>query len=110
MDTAVSKYISSVKDERRKLYDRLEKLIYSAYPAAQASISYTLVRYATGKGGVWLGYWKEGVSVHALDAAAYRRAHPEVKVGRGSVNFRIRDKIDTALLKRLIKRAMERKA
>ena len=108
MEREVRRYIEDAKDDPRKVYDRLEKIILGLHPNAQVTISYKIVKYKTAGGEVWLGYWKEGVSIHAVDAAAYQAAHPEVKIGRGSINFRIRDKIDAALLKRIIKRSMER--
>lgn len=109
MEKAVKRYIETVKDDRRKVYDRLEKIILGLYPNAQATISYAIVKYKTARGEVWLGYWKEGVSIHAVDAAAYQAAHRGVKIGRGSINFRIRDEIDATLLKRVLKRSMDRK-
>ena len=109
MNARVRKYIESAKDARRQLYDRLHQYVLKSYPEVALSISYGIVRYKAEHGAVWLGYWKEGVSIHGVDAKAYRLAHPDIKVGRGSINFRLRDTIDERLVKKIIRRAMERR-
>lgn len=113
MDAEMVSYINSVTDERRQLYAHLEKLVLELYPNAELVKSYGIPKYMVPSGGVWLNYWKSGVSMHGGGTDLiddFRAAHPEIKTGKGGINFKVGDVIPEADVKKFIVNAMERKA
>lgn len=114
MDPEMVEYINSVRDKRRELYAQLEGMVLEIYPDAVLMKSYGIPKYQnkTGKGGVFMNYWKEGVSMHGGGTdfiSDFVAAHPEIKTGKGSINFRLSDKIPVEDVKAFINRAMQRK-
>jgi hypothetical protein len=62
-------------------------------------------------GWVALGYWKEGVSLHAGGPdpiAPLKGEYPHIKTGVGSLNFRITDEIPVGAVEQVVGQAMER--
>jgi hypothetical protein len=50
---------------------------------------------------VALGYWKGGVSVCTNDphhVAEFKAEYPEIKTGKGSINFKLTDEVRAAAL------------
>jgi uncharacterized protein YdhG (YjbR/CyaY superfamily) len=112
MGSDVQRYIDSVRDERRAMFLRLQKIIREQYPRAAVGIAYGVPTYGTKPGRVGLGYWKDGVSFYPYSGSAlddFRKKHPGIKTSKGSINFRTTDKVPLATLKRLIRTAMERR-
>jgi uncharacterized protein YdhG (YjbR/CyaY superfamily) len=102
--------MDEIPEDRRPLFDRLQGLILSLYPDASVVISYGVPTYKAKSGWVSLGYWKEGVSLytngpHHIDP--FREKHPDIKTGKGSINFKLSDKIPVADLKKVIRHAIE---
>lgn len=59
---------------------------------------------------MYLGLWKEGVSLHAVRKeliAEFRRRHPSIKTGKGSLNFRLTDEFPEAAVREVIRGAFE---
>src|SRR5712692_1530165 len=108
MDRAVQSYIDAIPESKRPLFDRLQSLILELYPDAEIVISYQIPTYRVGRARVYLGVWKSGVSLHAVDAEAFNQRHPSIKTGKGSLNFKITDELPEADIRDLITRAMSR--
>ena|SRR5437870_2304387 len=109
MDPAVQSYIDAIPPEKRLLFDRLQSLILELYPDAQVYISYKIPTYKIGSRRVYLGLWKSGVSLHAVEVEPFKQRHPSVKTGRGSLNFKLTDDLPEADTRDVIKRAIERR-
>ena len=112
MDAEMVAYINSVSDERRQLYARLEKLVLELYPAAELVKSYGIPKYQIKTGGIFLNYWKGGVSLHGggsdlLDD--FKAKFPQIKTGKGGINFKVGDEIPVEDVTTFIRNAMERK-
>jgi uncharacterized protein YdhG (YjbR/CyaY superfamily) len=110
-DPAVRKYVQAVSDERRALFDDLEQIVLEMYPDAEIAIAYGVPTYGTKPARVGLGYWKEGVSFYPYSGSAlgeFREKYPAIKTTKGSINFRLSEKVPVAALKKIIRRAMER--
>jgi uncharacterized protein YdhG (YjbR/CyaY superfamily) len=110
MNKKVVEYYRAGSAEQKKLFARLEKMILELYPRAEIGIAYGVPTYGTKPARVGLGYWKEGVSFYpysgsALDA--FRKAHPAIKTTKGSINFKVSDRVPVAALKKLIRQRME---
>src|SRR5512135_2202326 len=90
------RYQDSVHDERRPLFDKLQKLILGMYPVAELKVSYGILLHRVGKGWVGLGFWKEGVSMYTSVPPViveFKASQPAIKTGKGSINFRLEDKL-----------------
>ena len=111
VDPAVRRFVSSVSDERRTLYDSLERLILGMYPDARIGISYGVPTYWAKSGRVGLAYWSEGVSFYPFGGDyldGFRAEYPEIKTSKGTINFKVSEKVPVAALKRLIREAIEK--
>jgi uncharacterized protein YdhG (YjbR/CyaY superfamily) len=108
MDSAVQRYIDAIPDGHRQLFDRLQSLILELYPHAEVRISYQIPTYKVGRRRVYLGLWKNGVSLHAIDVETFKQRHPSIKTGKGSVNFKLTDELPEADIREVIKRAIDR--
>lgn len=107
MDPAVQQYIAAIPERQRPLFDRLQSLILDLYPDAEIYISYQIPTYRVGRRRVYLGLWKEGVSLHAVAVEEFKQRHPSIKTGRGSLNFKVTDEVPDADVREVIKRAIE---
>jgi hypothetical protein len=108
MNSDVQSYIDAIP-EGKKLFGRLQALILSLYPDADAEISGQIPTYRLKHGAVGLGYWKRGVSLY-LDPASDDTANAQEYRGDApgiSINFKIGDAIPEAALKRVIRNAVE---
>jgi uncharacterized protein YdhG (YjbR/CyaY superfamily) len=108
MDTAVQSYIDAIPESKRPLFDHLQSLILELYPDAEIVISYQIPTYKVGRGRVWLGLWKSGVSLHGVDVETFKQRHPSIKTGKGSLNFKLPDELPEADIREVIKRAISR--
>lgn len=110
VDPAVRRFVSSVSDERRTLYDSLEGLILNMYPDARIGISYGVPTYWAKSGRVGLAYWSDGVSFYPFGGDyldEFRAAHPSIKTSKGTINFKVSEKVPLASLKKIIRQAIE---
>lgn len=110
MDPAVQTFIDAIPETHRPLFDRLHSLIFELYPDAQVVILYRIPTYRVGLRRVYLGLWKEGVSLHAVDKALieeFKQWHPAIKTGKGSLNFRLTDKLPEVDIRDTIRRALD---
>jgi uncharacterized protein YdhG (YjbR/CyaY superfamily) len=110
MNQIAQDYINKSDDSAQKaLFERLHNLIMKLYPLAENNLSYGLLKYFIGKQRIWLGYWKQGVSLYTGCPeliTAFRQKYPEIKTGKGCLNFRLADKIPVPDLKQLIQGAL----
>ena len=110
VDPGVRKFVNAVSDERRTLYDTLERLILGMYPDARIGISYGVPTYWAKSGRVGLAYWSDGVSFYPFGGDyldAFRAAYPAVKTGKGTINFKVSEKVPVAALKKIIRESIE---
>lgn len=106
----VQAFIDSVPADRRPLFDRLRALIEGLYPEARLTLSYGVPTFRTASGWVGLGYWKEGVSIYTNgrhNIAGFRAAHPRIRTGTGTINFRLTDDIPEDSLAEVIHGVMK---
>jgi len=109
-DPAVRKFVEAVSGERRSLYGELHKLIMGMYPDAEVVISYGVPTYKAKSGRVGLGYWEGGVSLYPYGGSyldEFRAKYPEIKTSKGTINFKVSEKVPVAALKKIIRQAIE---
>jgi uncharacterized protein YdhG (YjbR/CyaY superfamily) len=105
-------YIDTVQDDRRDLLLKLKKIIQEVYPEMEPEMWYHIVTYRKAKGWrkwVGLGYRKDGVTLYTNGSHmdSFKKNHPNMKTGKGSLQFKPGDKIPVEDLKTLIKNAVE---
>jgi len=108
IDPEVQRYLDAIPAAKRPLFDRLQALILELYPTAEIGISYHMPVYRVGRGRVFLGVWKQGVSIHGVPVEGFKERHPAIKTGRGSLNFKVTDALPEADLRDVIKEAIGR--
>ena len=106
----VKRFMDSIPSDKKPLFERLQALVLSLYPDAMLALSYGVPTYRVKTGWVALGHWKDGVSVYTNgrhNIEEFRSAHPAVKTGTGTINFRVTDEIPMDSLSRVIRLAMQ---
>ena len=108
MDPAVATYIENISPEFRPLFDRLHGLILKAHPDAAMKISYGIPTYKVGKRRMYLGAFKDHISIFGWQDDhddGFVERHPELRTGRGTIQLtnaaakKITNKEFTALIK-----------
>ncbi len=110
VDPAVRRFVEAVSDERRSLYDTLHRLVLGMYPEARIGISYGVPTYWAKTGRVGLAYWSGGVSFYPFGGGyldEFRAKYPEIKTSKGTINFKVSEKVPTAALKKIIRQAID---
>jgi uncharacterized protein YdhG (YjbR/CyaY superfamily) len=112
MDEAVRAYIDSIPEDHRPLFDRLHRLILTAYPDAAVGLSYRMPTYMLGNRRLYVGTWKHGVSIYGWDqarAVGFLDRHPTLKKSKGTIQLRPAEAatISDAELHNLVRAALD---
>jgi uncharacterized protein YdhG (YjbR/CyaY superfamily) len=94
MDDAVRHYIDAIAPEHRPLFDRLHRLVLEVHPDAAVVLSYQMPTYKVGRNRLFLGVWKQGVSIYGWRQghdAGFTARHPELKTSKGTIRLRPAD-------------------
>jgi hypothetical protein len=90
----VQAYIDGIPSGHRPLFDRLHRLILTAQPGVQLTLSYKMPAYQAGKRRIYVGAWKHGISVYGWGkdrAAEFTSRHPELVTSTGTIRLRPED-------------------
>jgi uncharacterized protein YdhG (YjbR/CyaY superfamily) len=91
VDEAARAYIEGIPAEYRPLFDRLHRLILEAFPDAAVVISYGIPTYKLGRGKLYVGVWKHGLSIYGWPrehAAEFGARHPGLVTSKGTIQIR----------------------
>jgi uncharacterized protein YdhG (YjbR/CyaY superfamily) len=94
MDKAVRDYIEAIPPEHRPLFDRIDRLVFDAFPAATVGISYRMPTYRVGRHRLFVGVWKHGVSIYGWPQGGADRfiaRHPTLRTSKGTIQLRVDD-------------------
>ncbi|HEV3132889.1 MAG TPA: DUF1801 domain-containing protein [Acidimicrobiales bacterium] len=94
MDKAVRDYIEAIPPEYRPLFDRIDRLVFDAFPAATVGISYKMPTYRVEKHRLFVGVWKHGVSIYGWPqggADSFIARHPTLRTSKGTIQLRVDD-------------------
>jgi uncharacterized protein YdhG (YjbR/CyaY superfamily) len=113
VDDAVRAYIEGIPADYRPLFDRLDRVILEAFPDAAVVISYRIPTYKLGRGRLYVGVWKHGLSVYGWPrehAAEFGARHPGLVTSKGTIQIRPQDAaaITDQELRDLARAALER--
>jgi len=94
VDEAARAYIEGIPAEQRPLFDRLHRLLLDAFPDAAVVISYGIPAYKLGRGKLYVGVWKHGLSIYGWPrehAAEFGARHPGLVTSKGTIQVRPQD-------------------
>lgn len=109
MDAAARAYFDAVPAGRRDKMQALHALAVDLYPDATIDMRYKMPTYTVGAGWVAIANQKNYVSLYTCSAehlAEFKSLYPDIKTGKGCINFRDRDAIPEAAVKRVIELAI----
>jgi hypothetical protein len=60
----VQAYIDGIPPGHRSLFDRMHRLIFTAQPGAEVTLSYKMPAFQAGKRRLYVCAWKHGISIY----------------------------------------------
>lgn len=89
----VQAYIDAIPSGHRPLFDRLHRLILTAHPGAEVTLSYQIPTYKAGKRRLYVGAWKHGISVYGWGDrdGGFSARHPGLVTSKGTIRLRPQD-------------------
>ena len=106
----IEEYYEEMPDHRRDAAKVVHGLVLELYPDATISMKYKMPTYESEKGWISIGNQKNYWSVYtcSIDKISdYIKHNPDMKHGKGCLNFRKKDVLDEASMKIVIKKALE---
>jgi uncharacterized protein YdhG (YjbR/CyaY superfamily) len=108
--TDVKAYFDAVPKERRSVVDALHALILRLYPDATVDMQYRMPTYHAGDGWVAIANQKHYVSLYTCGAhhlAEFKQKHPQIKTGKGCINFKCSDTLPLEDVELVVRHAIE---
>ena len=109
MKKEILKYFDAVPAPRKLKVLKLHALIVARFPDANIDMHYSMPTYRHGNDWVAIANQKNYVSLYTCSSehiAKFRADHPDIKTGKGCINFRDRDAIPEAAVRQVIEHAM----
>ena len=110
MTTAqIKQYLATVPQNRQLRFKSINALILELYPDADVSFRYNMPTFEWHGGWVALANQKNYISLYTCSAQhlqEFKQRHPNIKTGKGCINFRDKDEIPLADLVGVIHSAM----
>ena len=97
MDAEAQTYIDGIAPEHRPLFDRVHRLILTAYPEADVASAYGMPSYRVGERRLHVGVWRHGVSLYGWDREAgadLLSRHPGLLSGKATLRLRSQEARD----------------
>ena len=102
-------YFKEMPEDRRKKALIVHNLVLELFPRSQVSLKYKMPTYESEKGWFSIGNQKNYWSVYTCSIdkiSPYVTNHPEIKHGKGCLNFRKKDEVDIENMKKVIRKAL----
>lgn len=109
MDNLVRQYFESVPESRKGFLDSLHKIILEIFPEATVDMKYKMPTYQYKEGWVAIANQKNYISLYTCGydhIKEFKNKYPEIKTGKGCINFLVKDVIPTDAIKRVIQHAI----
>ena len=106
----INEYLGTIPANRKARFNSLLDYVKSLYPDAEISMKYKMPTFTLNDGWVSLGNQKSYISLYTCSAehlAGFKKKHPQIKTGKGCINFRDKDDIPLNDLKPVIQSAIE---
>ena len=111
MDKNTEKYFKAVPKARKERVEALHQLILGLFPDATVDMTYKMPTYRVGDGWVALANQKQYVSLYTCGShhlEGFRAKHPEIKTGKGCINFKDKDELPLQDIEAVVRHAIER--
>ena len=106
----LANYLAAVPAGRRERLDAIRELILRLYPDAEETMDYRMPTFRWCDGWMAVANQKQYISVYTCSPAhleLFKEKHPDIKTGKGCINFRDRDVIPLDDLSGVVHNAME---
>lgn len=106
----INEYLDSISSDRKHRFMSIMDTIKALYPGAEESMKYKMPTYTYKGGWVAIANQKNYISLYTCQSGHiedFRKKHPEIKTGKGCINFRDEDEIPVDGIQLVIKNAIE---
>lgn len=106
---SVQEYIESLPEKRKERILQIRNLILSLYPEIEENMKYRMPTYTTSTGWVSVASQKSYISLYTCNASHIKRfkeRYPEIKTGKGCINFRDNDSFPLEEIGEVLKKAV----
>ena len=106
----IDQYLQNIPENRIERFKSLLKFVMSLYPNASLSMKYKMPTFTEGEGWVAIANQKNYISLYTCGAqhlTNFKSKHPEIKTGKGCINFLDKNEMPLNDLKSVIKSAMD---
>ncbi|MEE9494216.1 MAG: DUF1801 domain-containing protein [Gammaproteobacteria bacterium] len=103
-------YLRGIQENRVERFHSLIDLVKLMYPAATLSMKYKMPTFTYKEGWISIANQKHYISLYTCGAhhlESFKAKHPEIKTGKGCINFKDKDEIPLQDLKPVIMSALE---
>ncbi len=110
METSVEAYFSAVPAERKTRLAALHQLVVGCFPDIVVDMKYKMPTYQFGEGWVALANQKNYISLYTCGyhhIEDFKTSYPQIKTGKGCINFRDKDDMPLAEIEQVVKHAIE---
>ncbi len=111
MNKEVLEYINNIPAERTERFLSIHEAIISVFPNIEINMLYKMPTYRYKEGWIALANQKSYISFYTCSAEhiePFKEKYPNIKTGKGCINFRNNDKIPITELKKVIKHAIDK--
>jgi uncharacterized protein YdhG (YjbR/CyaY superfamily) len=109
MKKELQPYFKNLPKDRLNRLKELHSLILELFPSATTSMKYKMPTYEWQDGWVALANQKNYISLYTCGPqhlASFKKKYPDLKTGKGCINFRDKDEIPYSALKDVITSAI----
>jgi len=106
----VADYFAAIPENRKARINELHSLIISLYPDAVVDLKYKMPTYRVGEGWVALANQKNYISLYTCGyhhIEVFSKNNPEIKTGKGCINFRDKDRLAHRDIKAVVRHAID---
>ena len=110
MDPAVKKYFAAVPEPRKEKVEALHQVVMELFPDIELDMKYKMPTYHLGEGWVAIANQKNYVSLYTCGyhhIEGFKEKHPDIKTGKGCINFRDKDDLPINDIEQVVKHAIE---
>jgi len=106
----VHTYFDQLPDDRRQSLLELHRIVLSSVEGLSVDLAYRMPTYRLGDGWVALANQKHYISLYTCSAehlAAFKSKHPDIKTGKGCINFKPGQEIPNEDVRAVVVHAIE---
>ncbi|MEX0321184.1 MAG: iron chaperone [Puniceicoccaceae bacterium] len=109
MNKEVNEYFEAVPDSRRPGFISLHDSILEEFPDATVDMKYRMPTYSYNEGWVAIANQKNYMSLYTCGyhhIKEFKETYPKIKTGKGCINFKEKDILPLADIKKVIRHAI----